>query len=1054
MPVPAAASSVTDERITVIHPVTNAFVTPIADPTLKAAQANRGPAHASSSPTPSTVTHDAFVAPVADPTLEAAKANRKGQDPALVPKEHVITVAPNAFAAPTPKLSTAPHQEPPATSTLTPAPSQPLVTHGDAFGTPASSAPAGTAVSGQKNAFAPATPPSKASESGTVPTPVPSPTPSTPTPSPSTAAAPGVPPKLKVKPKQLLVSLTLNGQDLGLQFVLKVDDRILVDDGAFKNNNAQGQSNNDVGLVRFRNRQFVDPVQRFPGATIKLSSAEDKLTITLPGSAFGKQRIQLNQLAPIVPLTTRPSTFVNYSLGESNTGVGSAYLDGGVSVGTWLFHSSGSWSAASGWLRGVTSLQKDDPKHLRRWTLGDQFVYSSDGLGGGASIAGIGLQRAFDLDPYLITLPQPNLSGVLQAPGLVDVYRNGVLVAQRQVGAGPFSLEQLGIGVGQNNVRMVIHDPFGGTRELSQSFYAVSNNLAKGLTEYSYQLGINSPTPGQQYQTNRPVLLARQRWGVNSWLTAGYRLEAEKELENGGFNSDLRLPFGGLHLAAATSRASTGARGKAINFSYTMSGQRWSAAVGGTAVSKGYRRLGDSALEQLLAQLKSGGYLNPVDPNNPFAIPGPNGQLIDPTNPAQSIQAAILAARLQRQAYATFSYSPLQRLIFQATATRSTYADGRTDKVFSVGANLDLSWASLYLGYDKTRVMNTNDRVINLTMTIPLGNDTATYSHLIRKDGSSDSADFQRSLPADTGIGYAVHLERAPSGLAETGDFQAQNRLGRLNAQVYNTPLGRSGNVQLAGSVVLIDHEVHFGRPLTSGYALVRVGDGLKGVPVIHENQPIGKTGSSGSLLVTDLLPYQNNQIGFDQSAVPAAYTMSQTETLVNVPRSGGTVVDFHVRPLKAIRGILEVNGHRLGGGAIVDVEGTPTKTQRPEKRHLDPPSPMGSKGNFYLEDIPPGDWTLTALYHGRLARCPIMVPAHKAPVYRINDIHCAWTGVDTNGQTAPMIPLPAPTSTGPKTPAKGAVPTSTGSKPSISPAQTPQKPRAVSHFDPHSDQK
>jgi outer membrane usher protein len=820
------------------------------------------------------------------------------------------------------------------------------------------------------------------------------------------------------KPKQLLVTLILNGEDQGLRFALRDGDRLLLDAKAIESLQTTPST---LGTQTFRNRDYVDPAIRFPGATVVLNDSEDKLTLTLPGNAFQKQVIRLNQLAPIVPLTSSPSAFLNYSLGASDQRVGSAYFDMGISKGTGIFRTSLSGGSLVKWQRGLTSYQQDDPAHLRRWTVGDQFVFSSDGLGGGASIAGVGLVRAFDLDPYLITLPQPSLSGVLQAPGTIDVYRNGVLVAQRQVNAGPFSLEQLGVGVGQNNVRVVIHDPFGGTRELSQSFYAVNNNLAKGLSEYAYQVGINSPQPGQTYQSNKPVLLARERWGLSDSWTVGYRVEAETHLTNAGLNADVRLPFGGLHVAAGASQ-SAGNRGTGATFNYSVSGARWSTAIGASQFSSGYRRLGDAAIEDLLRQVSrqptyypgfglgdptlGGNGLPgngvPGGPTNPFF--NPNDPLINPISPAQDLATSIAATRLLHQVYGTVGYSPFRRLLLQATYTRSKYADGRTDHVQSIGANLDLSWASIYAGYDNSKVQGQADKTISLNVTIPLGAQTVTLSRIARKDGTTTAADFQRSLPSDTGYGYSLHAEQGEQGTTESGNFSAQNRVMRFNAQAYNTAFGRSADAQVAGSVVFIGSELHFGRPLTSGYALVHVGDGLAGVPVIRENQEVGQTGKSGSFLVNDLLPFQNNQIAFDQKGVPAAYTMTTTERLVNVPRFGGTVVNFHVRPMRSIRGIFKVDDVPLAGAAITHVEVNDPK-RKDESRDLE--APMGAKGNFYLEDVPAGHYDFTVLYQGRLAQCPVIVPANDTPVYNLKTVNCAWTGVPPEAAKVPTASTP-----------------------------------------------
>ena len=123
-------------------------------------------------------------------------------------------------------------------------------------------------------------------------------------------------------------------------------------------------------------------------------------------------------------------------------GGNSVYLDGGFAMGRGLLRDNPYWSEATGFSRGLSRFEYDEPGSLQRWTVGDQTASSSDGLGGSALLGGIGVARAFDLNPYLITYPQPVFNGVLQAPGTIDIYQNGVLIGQRQVPAGPFSLAE------------------------------------------------------------------------------------------------------------------------------------------------------------------------------------------------------------------------------------------------------------------------------------------------------------------------------------------------------------------------------------------------------------------------------------------------------------------------------------------------------------------------------------------------------------------------------------------------------------------------------------
>lgn len=793
--------------------------------------------------------------------------------------------------------------------------------------------------------------------------------------------------------QQLLVTLVINGDKRDLQFASTDGTHYWVVATALSDDLEKPVESTDPGTKQIKGQTFVDPTVRFPGAKAELSADQTTLSISLPGAALGTHTLSLNEHAKQVAVTSSPSAFINYSLSSTDQRQGSAYVAGGLAMGGLTLNTSSSWNLDQKWRTGPTFLTYDDPTRLRRWTLGDQVAFSTDGTGGGVSLAGVGLTRAFDLDPYLITQPQPSFSGVLQAPGTVDIYRNGQLIAQRNVPAGAFNLTQLGLGAGQNNIRVVIQDPFGGQHELQQSFYATQTNLEKGLSEYAYQVGIATPQPGYVYDLAEPELLARHRWGFTDWLSAGYRVEAEKGFANGGLNTDLRLPVGALHFAAALSHDSKAGPGWGGNFSYSASRARWSLGLGGSLFSDGYRRLGDRLNEQQLTEgTLYGGSTVPVDVNGSYADNNPaNGVYpITPGVPRQSVAEILASTRQRFQGYGTISYSPFGRLYFQASYVRTGYADRRVDNSKSLSGTYNLPGATFTVSLNESRVMGVNDRSLTANLTIPLGRNLLGASHNYDRQGQTNALDFQRSQPNGTGYGYTMHVENGRNGPEENFTFSAEDQWARLTAQGQRTTEGSSGNLMLSGGVVLMDRSIHFSAPLDGqGYALVKLGDDLKGISVVRENQVVGTTDAHGRFLVTSLLAYQNNTVGFHQQDIPLSETFEFNEKTINVPRYGGTVVDFGVRPLRAIRGILSVGDTLLKDASLVSLDTPARKGKKAERRTVN--TPIGSRGNFFVENVPAGDYTLEAQLEGRLARCPIIVPPNKSPMYDLKKIACTW---------------------------------------------------------------
>jgi outer membrane usher protein len=731
--------------------------------------------------------------------------------------------------------------------------------------------------------------------------------------------------------QRLLADLCVNGSCYGTAFVLLQHGHVLVDADALKRAKV---AIDGITPVVVSGHDFIDLSTYDRGSSIHFNDTRTRLDLTLPASAFGAQTVELGSGAHRVVPPATSSAFLNYAASAGSGNNNSLFLDAGVTHGASLFGTTAQWTSLRGWSRGLTHYDYDDLEHLRRYTIGDQFAFSRDGLGGAVLMGGVGIVRAYDLDPYLITFPQPTIAGLLQAPGTIDIYKNGVLIGQRQVNAGPFDLAGLGVGPGANDVRVVVHDPFGGTRVLNQNFYGASAALAPGLSEFAYQLGVERPSIEQNgYEGDQPVLLARQRWGFSDRITAGYRLEAGRGLVNAGPNADFRLPLGFLHLALAASR-DHGVSGHAETATYQFIEDSFSFSTGLSLFSSGYRRLGDDNV-----------FFRPRDTR-----------------------------------YVSASYTPRQRfsLFFNADSTR--YDNGVRQRSIGIGATLNLGYGSTLLvsltrRFDRPGP-NDNEALVNFV--IPLGNRDSFGFNLTHAQGDTGyGISAQRSLPSDTGYGYSLDARHDDIGVSGRGEFDYQNAWGRVGVIGESFGGHSDGSVLLSGSIIGLGGHVFAARPSETGYALVEVPD-LAGVKVTRENLPVGRTDANGDLLVPGLLPYQPNRIGIDQATVPVTDAIGATDIITSVPRFGGTVVRFDVHPLLAAKGRLTLAGTPVKFGSLsLSVDG---------KEVI---SPVGLDGSFYFADLPGGEYSAQLRNGGQLARCELHVPRRKAPVVDLGEIAC-----------------------------------------------------------------
>ena len=185
------------------------------------------------------------------------------------------------------------------------------------------------------------------------------------------------------------------------------------------------------------------------------------------------------------------------------------------------------------------------------------------------------------------------------------------------------------------------------------------------------------------------------------------------------------------------------------------------------------------------------------------------------------------------------------------------------------------------------------------------------------------------------------------------------------------------GTFNLAGSIVAIGGEVLLSRPVDDGFALVKVPDS-PGVRVLANNQLSGRTGRRGSLFVPDLRSYISSPIGIVQDDLPVETRLGAVSQDVAVPYRGGAVVVFEASVIRALTGRLDAGGTAPAYGTLsVAVGGAAVS------------SPLNARGEFYFEDLPPGDYPGVASWSGRTCRATIHMPDKAPPLTDAGVVTC-----------------------------------------------------------------
>jgi len=689
----------------------------------------------------------------------------------------------------------------------------------------------------------------------------------------------------------------------------------------------------------YSDSRLVDPLSIHPDGTLRIDEAALRVDLQLPGQAWTGTTYAWSRR------TTRPqarpgrdvSGYLDYSVYGFSGVSPAAYGELGVVRGAGLLRSSFNLDRR-GLRRGFSAIEVDDIDRRRRFVVGDQYLGGRDPFGATALVGGVGVSSAYELDPYLVRFPGADLRGVMSAPGTVDIYANGQLVARQQVAAGPFLIDDVLLSQGSNDLRIVVNDPFSGSYEVSSNYYASASSLAPGLHEYAYRAGRVRET-GQARYRGGLILSAFHRYGFTDWLTAGVRHESRAGRTNTGLTADLRTPLGALALAWATSRDGS-AVGTARRADYAYQANGFALGLGWQAQSDGYTELVDAWSIGPAGRRAGLGYVSAS-----LALPARSSVAVRHQRTRYRGREDVLASSLR------LSTRIGRDAQFQLEAGRRQWLSGSAERYFQVNFVQRLARGSASLG--GTRSSLGDDNLV------------ATY--------------YQPRREFDRGTGFRGEIGRLDGRTHAYAEVDHARTQGHAQVSLRQRGEDTIYSARFAGSLLWAGGGLHPVQTGSTGYALVRT-PGVPGVPVMREHQRIGVTDARGRLLVPNLLPYHANLIAIDERALEIDQSVADPARFVSVRRHGVALLEFDIRTPSALQARLTAPaGDRaeLGLGRAWP-EGRESEAIR-----------IGPQGEIYIEGLPPGELRLRAVGPGgRTYRCVMSVPGGSG-VTLLGDVEC-----------------------------------------------------------------
>ncbi len=647
----------------------------------------------------------------------------------------------------------------------------------------------------------------------------------------------------------------------------------------------------------------------------RLLASEQILYLDADAEEFGRRQIPLSQQRdPRWPAPSPLSAYLTYDaalLHQSQlAGLEYQFMPTiNVSGYGWNLrseHSYYSGASAKPWARLRTTLDYVDPEAMVRATAGD-LTPRLGALGFSQNLAGIGISRAFELQPDFESMPAFQSQTAVTQPSTAEIYLNGQRIKTLDLQPGIYEFSDLRYFSGLQNVDIVIRDRFGGTQTTSIPYYFDDSLLRAGLTDYSHNIGMRRVN-GSFDRYDGWAYSLYQRYGLTDWLTVGAQASGHAGEHSYGALATLRLGWYGT-LAGVLSwvRRSEGADGNAQVINYRYNHDSFSVYANLQRQSRDYWTrtvlLDDAAHVKWSA------------------------------NVGASVGSATLGSL-------SMEYGRQQGDNAESTANRYML-----NYSFSPWRNASIS-AQLRLNDGMTQTWS---GFLNLSLYFDGGHSLYAGGQY-QNERMQYSTTLSKSSPAGEGWGYSLSAQQQTDSTDYIAWLEHKMAFGQASVSGINTVGGknRQHNFRLGwrGSLAYADQEFRLTRPIDDAFAVARV-DGVGNVGILQNGSQIGKTDEEGVLFLPDVPSFSYQQIGIAQNDLPIEYTIDRLQKNVLSGDRDGRVVHFATRRLHAVSGlILRADGSPLGGQRL-QVAG--------QTEVID----TALDGRFYSETLRPGIYDL-----------------------------------------------------------------------------------------------
>lgn len=680
----------------------------------------------------------------------------------------------------------------------------------------------------------------------------------------------------QVPPTKTLYAVVINGETLSQgTFFLCREDQIFVNERDLR----QWRFAPPKKGIFYKGEKYY-PITAMAGLKYSVDVPSQTLKIDAPIGLFAPAIIDAERAVQREDPSYLRGFFLNYDLSLQGSDKKGGQMDGLFELvipdplgATASSFKVGDLGKSNNLIRLETLWNEDDLDKMESYRVGD-IISSSGTMGRSFRMGGIQWATNFGTRPGFVSYPAAvAIGGTAELPSTVDIYVNNVRIFSRQVPAGPFEIRNFPVTSGSGEIKLVVKDLLGREHLVTQTYLTSPRLLKAGLTDFSYEAGLERRNYGIASNDYGSFILAgTHRHGFTDFMTGETHFEGAQNQQILSFASLWLLPDAGIATAGIggrTSDAGVGVQGM-LGYDFIASDRMFNVGANMKLFSKEYREL-DLSLTPIQFQ-------GSVHINKNFSR------------------------------YGVLGLSYTHRDFFGQPGTRAI--TGSYDVNFWSGS-LNLS---VYKSMDATLADG-----FNFMYSLPLeNNQSIAETSSVQNNQSRHGIEYQKNFESSTGYAYRLRGEKGDGQFAQ---FQAniaeRNPAHDLGVNITGNNSQSAYQINFASSIVAVEAGLFLTRRINQSFGLVALPD-FSNVEVYVNKHSAGKTNAQGYLIAADLRPYESNIIELNPLDLPITIFGDYSAKAVPYYRSG-TLINFDIENTRNLMlTIKTADGKPLPAGSIL----------------------------------------------------------------------------------------------------------------------------------------